>query len=159
LFRSKGFEIRRVASGPDLEEVRDLFREYARSLPIDLAFQGFEEELRSMPGAYAPPLGSLLLGRWSGDAAGCVGVRPFEEGVCEMKRLYVRPDHRGHHLGRQLASAAVEEGRSLGYREMRLDTIPSMRTAQELYRSLGFVEMEPYRPNPVPGARFLRRSL
>ena len=128
-----------------------LFREYAGSLGVDLSFQGFEEELAALPAGYD----AILL---AGDE-GCVGVRPFGDAVCEMKRLYVRPAARGSGLGRTLALAAVEQARTLGYRAMRLDTMPSMGAAQALYASLGFVEIPPYRHNPVPGARFMELQL
>jgi len=128
-----------------------LFREYADSLGVDLAFQGFEEELAALPDGYDV---LLLAGE-----DGCVGVRPFADGVCEMKRLYVRPSARGTGLGRALAVAAVEHARALGYRVMRLDTMPAMGAAQALYESLGFVEIPPYRHNPVPGARFMELDL
>jgi putative acetyltransferase len=139
----------------DLEEVRALFREYARSLPFALDFQGFDDELAGLPGAYAPPRGALLLAR----GAGCVGLRPIDDTACEMKRLYVRPSARGTGLGRRLAEAIVGEGRRLGYSHMRLDTVPGMQSAQSLYERLGFYEIGPYRPNPIAGARFLELEL
>jgi len=132
-----------------------LFREYAASLPFALDFQDFEGELTGLPGAYAPPRGSLLLAR----GAGCVGLRPLDETICEMKRLYVRRSARGAGLGRLLAEAVIGEGRRLGYARMRLDTVPGMETAQVLYAQLGFREIAPYRVNPVPGARFLELQL
>lgn len=141
----------RVAVADDVELVRALFREYAASLGVDLAFQGFEEEVAALPAGY-----DVLL--VSGDD-GCVGVRPFGGGVCEMKRLYVRPSARGRGLGRELALAAVEHARALGYGAMRLDTMPMMGEAQTLYASLGFVEIEPYRHNPVAGTRFMELQL
>ena len=144
-----------IADADDVELVRALFREYAGSLGVDLSFQGFEDELAALPGGYD----AVLVARIGCDAAGCVGVRPLEPGVCEMKRLYVRPSARGTGLGRALAEAAIARGRGLGYERMRLDTLPSMATAQELYRSLGFVEIAPYRHNPVAGASFLELRL
>jgi putative acetyltransferase len=139
----------------DLEEVRALFREYAESLPFALDFQDFDDELAALPGAYAPPRGALLLAR----GAGCVGLRPFEDTTCEMKRLYVRPSARGTGLGRRLAEAIVAEARRLGYSHMRLDTVSGMDSAQSLYERLGFYEIGPYRPNPIAGARFLELEL
>ena len=134
-------------------------------LGIDLSFQGFEEEVRDLPGAYAPPPGSLLLAleeakRCEGAAAlGCVAVRRLDAETAEMKRLYLRPAARGRGLGRSLAEAALAEARRLGYRRLRLDTLPGMEAAQAIYRELGFREIAPYRANPVPGARFLEIEL
>jgi ribosomal protein S18 acetylase RimI-like enzyme len=141
----------RAALAGDVELVRALFREYAESLGVDLSFQGFEDEVAALPAGYDV----VLL---AGDE-GCVGVRSFADGVCEMKRLYVRPSARGTGLGRTLAIAAIEHARELGYRSMRLDTMPSMGAAQALYESLGFAEIEPYRHNPVPGTRFMELDL
>ncbi len=146
-------------SPEDIEETGTLFREYEKSLGIDLCFQNFEEELASLPGDYAPPSGSLLLAR-SGDAlAGCVALRKLEGEICEMKRLYVRDAFRGRGIGRLLAKKIIEEGRRIGYRRMLLDTLPSMQAAILLYRSLGFREIEPYRHNPIGGALFFERKL
>lgn len=142
-----------------LNDVRALFREYADSLGFDLAFQDFEAELRSLPGDYAPPAGRMLLATDGAAVAGCVGLRPLAEGVCEMKRLYVRPAFRGCGAGRDLAEAIVREARSIGYRHMRLDTVPWMKAAIALYKALGFVEIEAYRHNPIEGAKFLELAL
>jgi GNAT superfamily N-acetyltransferase len=144
-----------ATAGSDVEEVRLLFEEYARSLPFALDFQDFDREVADLPGAYAPPRGALLLAR----EAGCVGLRPIDETTCEMKRLYVRPSARGTGLGRRLAEAAIADARRLGYARMRLDTVPGMDSAQSLYERLGFREIAPYRPNPIPGARFLELAL
>jgi ribosomal protein S18 acetylase RimI-like enzyme len=139
----------------DVDEVRTLFREYAASLPFALDFQDFDRELAELPGAYAAPRGALLLAR----GAGCVGLRPLDETTCEMKRLYVRPSARGTGLGRRLAEAVVAEARARGYTQMRLDTVPGMDSAQALYEQLGFYDIPPYRPNPIPSARFLALEL
>ena len=146
-------------SRADIEEARRLFREYEASIGIDLCFQNFEAEVAALPGAYAPPSGSLLLARRESETAGCVALRALEDDACEMKRLYVREPYRGLGLGRMLAEAILEEARRIGYRRMRLDTLPSMLRAIPLYRSLGFRDISPYTRNPVPGALFLEKDL
>ena len=151
--------IRPVASPEELGEARALFREYAASLDFDLGFQGFEEELADLPGEYGPPRGGLLLARQGPWGAGCVALRPIDAATCEMKRLYVRPAFRGTGAGRALAQAVLDEARRIGYRAMRLDTVPAMLGAIALYRALGFVPIAPYRHNPLPGAMFFEKLL
>jgi putative acetyltransferase len=149
-----------AAAGARLEEVRALFLEYAGSLGFSLCFQGFDEELRALPGMYAPPRGRLLLAIEDDRPAGCVGLHPWDADAAEMKRLYVRPAFRGRGLGRILAEAALAEARSIGYRSIRLDTIAShMQSAIALYRDLGFREIPPYRSNLIPGALYLELLL
>ena len=155
------------ASAEELAVVRRLFHEYAASLGFDLGFQGFEQELAELPGEYAPPRGRLLLclaeepasGALDGRALGCVALKPLDPETCEMKRLYVRPAHRGSGLGRRLAERVLEEARAIGYRRMRLDSIATMKEALGLYRSLGFRPIPPYRYNPSPGAVYLELEL
>ena len=140
------FTIAPLQAGADLDEARALFRAYAASLPIDLAYQGFATELATLPGAYAAPAGALLLARdGAGAAIGCVALRPLADpGCCEMKRLFVAPTARGLGLGRALMEAIVGEAARLGYREVRLDTLPTMTAAIAMYRAAGFVPIAPY---------------
>ncbi len=149
----------RPATALDVPLVRELFTEYAASLGFELDFQGFDEELRTLPGDYAPPGGALLLGEVGGGPVACIALRDLGERCCELKRMYVRPEHRRRGLGRSLASAIIAEARRLGYERMRLDTIDTMTRAIALYRSLGFREIPPYRPNPIPGATFFELTL
>ncbi len=155
------FAIRRATSPEDFAIGRTLFREYAASLDVDPCFQSFDKELESLSAMYAHPDGALLLAIASSDgrAVGCVALRRLEPTVCEMKRLYVRPDTRGHGLGRHLVDTLIADARKLGYARMRLDTLPSMTDARALYRSLGFREIAAYTGNPVPGVTYLELSL
>lgn len=151
--------IRAATGAHEIEVVRALFAEYAAELPVDLAFQGFAEELATLPGAYAGPGGVLLLA-WVDDlAAGCVGLRPLAPGACELKRLYVRAAFRGRGLAGRLTAAALAEARRRRYARILLDTLPNMIEAQRLYRALGFREIRPYRANPVPGAMYMELAL
>jgi len=152
-------EIRWAMIPGDLVAVRSLFQEYAESLNFDLDFQYFSQELETLPGKYAPPLGSLLVAKENGESVGCVAVRPLGSEICEMKRLFVRPAHRGKNLGRELAVAIIEEAKRLGYKAMRLDTVVAMKEASALYRALGFQQIEPYCYNPLPGAMYFELKL
>jgi putative acetyltransferase len=150
-------QIRYVETPEEIEQIRLLFVEYAESLGFSLCFQGFDEELAGLPGKYAPPTGLLFIAECEGKVAGCIALKKIGEGQCEMKRLYVRPEFRGIHLGRKLAETLVAEARSMGYRAMFLDTIATkMADAVRLYRSLGFVECPPYYHNPQPDALYMK---
>ncbi len=156
-------ELIRADAAPWLEPAREILREYAASLAVDLCFQNFEEELAALPGAYAPPGGQLLLAYVDGALAACGGLRGLEDvdhaNACEMKRLYVRPAFRRFGLGRTLAEALLDEARRAGYSAMLLDTLDEMESARELYASLGFEECAPYYFNPIPGAHYLKVDL
>jgi len=143
----------------DPGEARELFLEYAQALGVDLSYQDFDRELAELPGEYGRPAGGLLAARLGGETIGCVALRPLGSDACEMKRLFVRPGHRGSGAGRALADAVIAAAREAGYASMRLDTLPQMQAAQAMYETLGFREIEPYYPSPVPGTRFLEIDL
>jgi ribosomal protein S18 acetylase RimI-like enzyme len=143
-----------------VEQVRTLFLEYGSSLGFSLCFQSFDQELKNLPGAYGPPKGRLLLAVDAGNAAGCIALRPLQDGICEMKRLYVRPAHRGLGLGRTLVERLIAEARALRYERMRLDTVGSaMNDAIALYRRIGFKEIAPYSAIPIDSALWMELLL
>jgi putative acetyltransferase len=152
-------------SPTQIGQARELFLEYAQSLGFSLCFQNFDEELAGLPGEYAPPEGRLLLVEYEGDLAGCVALHKLalhqlDASICEMKRLYLRPQFRGKGLGRTLAERIIAEARQIGYRQMRLDTVePVMKDAVAMYRKLGFKEVAPYRTNPIAGAMYMELIL
>lgn len=153
-------QIFQAGSDDDIQKARTLFEEYAAALGISLCFQNFDQELQNLPGDYAPPDGRLLLAIEDGQLAGCIALRTLEPGVCEMKRLFLRPAYRGKGLGRVLVDSIIDEARNLGYTHMRLDTLPGRTDkAIALYRSFGFQEIGPYRENPVAGAKFMELDL
>ena len=149
----------RPATDRDIDKVRRLFREYADSLDFDLDFQDFEDELRRLPGDYAPPDGRLIIASDADGPVGCVALRRLTDRICEMKRLYTKPHKRGDGIGRCLVQALIEAARGIGYDIMRLDTVPSMQPARRLYAAFGFVEIEPYCYNPIAGATFMELDL
>jgi GNAT superfamily N-acetyltransferase len=152
-------EIQKATLPEELPAIKRLFQEYADSLSFELDFQDFREELETLPGKYAPPLGTILVAKEKGETVGCVAVRPLDDGVCEMKRLYVKPSHRGKRLGRDLALAIIEEAKRLGYKTMRLDTVVEMKEASALYRTLGFRTIDAYCYNPLPSAMYFELKL
>lgn len=170
--------IRPALSPEDIPVVRALFEEYAASIGVDLCFQGFAAEVAGLPGDCSPPGGCLLLAietvgadetraagakgvsaTSAGRAIGCIALRPLEPGICEMKRLFTRPEARGAGVGRRLAEAVIADARARGYAKMRLDTLPTMERARALYAALGFRAIPPYRQNPIPGAAYLELDL
>jgi putative acetyltransferase len=150
---------RNADGSADFATARALFEEYQRSLGFSLCFQNFDAELAGLPGASAPPEGRLLLAFADDAPAGCIALRKIEEEICEMKRLWVRPAFRGTGLGRRLVEDVLREARGIGYRRIRLDTLPSMTAAQALYLSLGFTDIPPYNDHPIEGTRFMEAPL
>src|ERR1700735_2657539 len=157
---AKGLTFSPAASASRIAQARELFLEYAQSLGFSLCFQNFDHELAALPGDYAPPEGCLLLAEYETQLAGCVALHQLEPGVCEMKRLYLRPQFRNQGLGRALAERIIMEARQIGYHRMRLDTVePVMRDALAMYRKLGLTEIGPYRANPIAGAIYMELNL
>jgi GNAT superfamily N-acetyltransferase len=156
----KSFSLFQAVSPAQIARARELFLEYAQSLGFSLCFQNFDQELADLPGDYAPPAGRLLLAEFDAQLAGCVALHKLDSAVCEMKRLYLRPQFRGKGLGRLLAEKIIAEARQIGYERMRLDTVePVMKDAVAMYRRFGFEEIAPYRPNPNPGVLYLELQL
>ncbi len=142
-----------------IEKSKELVREYAQSLEFDLSFQDFDQEMENFPGQYTLPQGCLYIALDENQPIGCVALRDFGQGICEMKRLYVKPNSRGQKVGKLLAEVVIKAARDMGYDHMRLDTIPSMKQANMLYSALGFKQIAPYRFNPIEGATFFELNL
>jgi putative acetyltransferase len=162
--RRKMLRIEQASSNEQIALARELFLEYAKALSVDLCFQDFARELQDLPGKYESPAGRLFLAYYNDKAtterlAGCGALRPFSAEICEMKRLYVRTEFRGQGVGRALTLALITAAREIGYRALRLDTLPEMREAHKLYRALGFQEIAAYCSNPVEGVRYLELDL
>jgi putative acetyltransferase len=158
--RNTALQFVQVQSESQIEQVRQLFLEYARSLGFSLCFQNFDQELANLPGDYSPPHGKLLLAEFEGELAGCVALHKLENEICEMKRLYLRPQFRGKGLGRALATRIIAEARDLGYSRLRLDTVESaMQDAVAMYLKLGFRKIDPYCENPMPSALYMELVL
>jgi ribosomal protein S18 acetylase RimI-like enzyme len=156
----KGLSFVQAEIPKHIAQARELFLEYANSLGFSLCFQNFDKELAGLPGDYAPPTGRLLLAEYEGQVAGCVALHKLSEDMCEMKRLYLRPQFRGRSLGRALAGRIIAEARAIGYQRMRLDTVePVMKDAVAMYRRLGFREIAPYCNNPIAGALYMELLL
>ena len=156
----KGLALSQADSPAQIAQARELFLEYAQSLGFSLCFQNFDKELAKLPGDYAPPEGRLLLAHYEGQLAGCVALHKLEPGICEMKRLYLRPQFRGKGLGRALTDSIIAEAREIGYQRMRLDTVePVMKDAVEMYHKIGFRQITPYRANPIAGAMYMELQL
>jgi ribosomal protein S18 acetylase RimI-like enzyme len=156
----KDFVFSQAESPEQVAQARELFLEYAQSLGFSLCFQNFDKELASLPGDYSPPEGRLLLAEYEGQLAACVALHKLDADICEMKRLYLRPQFRGKGLGRILADRIITEARQIGYRRMRLDTVePVMKDAVAMYRRLGFREIAPYCKNPIAGALYMELLL
>src|SRR5258708_13614374 len=156
----KGLTFVQAETPAQIAQARELFLEYAQSLGFSLCFQNFDQELAGLPGDYAPPSGRLLLAECNGQLAACVALHKLEVDICEMKRLYLRPQFRGHGLGRALAERIITEARKIGYHSMRLDTVePVMKDAVAMYLKLGFKEIAPYRPNPIAGPIYMELKL
>ncbi|MDR3215923.1 MAG: GNAT family N-acetyltransferase [Clostridiaceae bacterium] len=151
--------IRQVFSGADIAEVRRLLADYNAELGCDLSFQSFQSETENLSAAYAPPAGRLFVAEYGDEIAGCAALRPFGNGKCEMKRMYIAPHLRGKGIGKLLAQEIISAAKEIGYKAILLDTIPQLKAAVSMYKSMGFQEISPYRENPLTGARFFRLDL
>ena len=151
--------IQKIASAEDLEEVKALFREYEKFLGVSLCFQNFEEELAKLPAKYAEPEGAIFLAKVNGVSAGCAALWKLDEGVCEMKRLYVKPDFQGLGLGKKLTQIIIDEAKGKGYKKMKLDTLRRLESANHLYKSLQFIETTPYNYNPEGDVAYFEKDL
>jgi len=158
-FQKHVIEFKHVTGQGMLEEVKQLFLEYTRSLEVDLTFQDFKTEFETLPGKYAPPDGILILALVNGKGAGCIALRMISENIGEMKRLYVRDEYKSLGIGRSLVNMVIIEARELNYHYIRLDTLPTMKKAQGLYEAFGFYDIEPYVHNPIKGTRFMELNL
>ena len=152
-------EIKHLDSQGTINLAKEILMEYEDAIGVDLCFQNFREEVKGLPGKYAPPEGTFLLAFIDGQLAGCVALRKNLDKICEMKRLYVRKDFRKHKIGRMLVEAVIEEAKKLGYDKLRLDTLPTMQAAQRLYESFGFQDIEPYIYHPMEGTRYMELQL
>jgi putative acetyltransferase len=156
----KGISFRQAESADHIAQARELFLEYAHSLGFSLCFQNFDQELATLPGDYSPPSGRLLLAEYEGQLAACVALHKLDTAICEMKRLYLRPQFRGKGLGRLLADRIIAEARQIGYQRMRLDTVePVMQDAVAMYRRIGFKKISAYCNNPMPGTLYMELIL
>jgi len=151
--------VTQIQSADEIEIVRRFLREYQQRLGVDLSFQNFAAELDSLPGSYAPPSGRLLLAWHEKTPVGCIALQRIDSSRAEMKRLYVPPNARGLGVGRKLVEQLLSEAQAIGYSEVVLDTLPTMTQAQRLYQRFGFRDIEPYRPNPIAGTRYLGKAL
>ena len=157
--KKHNIEFKRITGAEMIEDVKQLFLEYAQSINIDLSFQNFEEEYEALPGKYGPPHGALILALVDGKAAGCVALHKLSENICEMKRLYVRAQYRGLGIGKKLVNIIIEYASKMNYQYIRLDTLPTMKKAQALYSSLGFYDIDPYVYNPIEGTRYMELQI
>lgn len=152
-------EFKHIIGSERIQDIRELFLEYAESLHTDLCFQDFETELQTLPGKYIPPEGALIIALVDDKPVGCIALRKLSADICEMKRLYVRNDFQGLGIGKNLIRMIIEEAKERNYAYMRLDTLPTMGKAQDLYKSFGFYDIEPYVYNPIQGTRYMELKL